>query len=63
MSVDATLGLIPLVGAGGTRVEFLADCAIRLLLLERSEAEAMLDDTRIPRLLADANGGWASMSG
>jgi len=52
IATDPTFGPILMVGAGGTAVEVLADRAIRLPPLDADEAEAMLADTRISRLLA-----------
>ena len=49
---DPAFGPILMVGAGGTAVEVLADRAIRLPPLDSIEAEAMLAETRISRLLA-----------
>tara|TARA_R110000782_G_scaffold78293_5_gene156035 strand:+ start:14517 stop:16631 length:2115 start_codon:yes stop_codon:yes gene_type:complete len=52
IATDPTFGPILMVGAGGTAVEVLADRAIRLPPLDRAEAEAMLGETRISRLLS-----------
>lgn len=52
IATDPTFGPILMVGAGGTAVEVLADRAIRLPPLIPAEAEAMLAETRVSRLLA-----------
>lgn len=52
IATDPTFGPVLMVGAGGTAVEVLADRAIRLPPLDRAEAEAMLSETRISRLLS-----------
>jgi len=52
IATDPNFGPILMVGAGGTAVEVLADRAIRLPPIERAEAEAMLSETRISRLLS-----------
>lgn len=52
IATDPTFGPILMVGAGGTAVEVLADRAIRLPPLDVAQAEAMLAQTRISRLLA-----------
>lgn len=52
IATDPTFGPVLMVGAGGTAVEVLADRAMRLPPLDRAEAEAMLGETRISRLLS-----------
>lgn len=52
IATDPTFGPVLMVGAGGTAVEVLADRAIRLPPLDRTEAGAMLGETRISRLLS-----------
>lgn len=52
IATDLAFGPILMMGAGGTAVEVLADRAIRLPPIEREEAEAMLGETRISKLLA-----------
>lgn len=52
IAADPAFGPVLMVGAGGTAVEVLADRAIRLPPVDIREAEAMLAETRISRLLA-----------
>ncbi|WP_284617847.1 bifunctional acetate--CoA ligase family protein/GNAT family N-acetyltransferase [Aquabacterium humicola] len=53
-SVDPVFGPVLLFGAGGTAVEVLADSALALPPLNRPLARALMERTRIARLLA----GW-----
>jgi acetyltransferase len=52
IAMDPTFGPVVMVGAGGTAIEVLADRSIRLPPFDRAEAEKMLGETRISRLLA-----------
>lgn len=52
VAMDPAFGPVLMVGAGGTAVEVLADRAIRLPPIDRADAEAMLAETRISRLLS-----------
>ena len=53
-SIDPTFGPVVLFGAGGTSVELVADRAIGLPPLNEPLARAMVDRTRVSRLLK----GW-----
>ncbi|MFZ2503460.1 MAG: acetate--CoA ligase family protein, partial [Nocardioides sp.] len=50
------LGTVLTVGVGGVLTEVMADVALRLLPVDRAEVEAMLDETRLGRLLAGVRG-------
>lgn len=52
IATDPAFGPVLMVGAGGTAVEVLADRAMRLPPVDLHDAEAMLAETRISRLLA-----------
>jgi acetyltransferase len=52
VATDPAFGAVLMVGAGGTAVEVLADRAIRLPPIDQHDAEAMIAETRISRLLA-----------
>lgn len=52
IATDPAFGPVLMVGAGGTAVEELADRAMRLPPVDLHDAEAMLAETRISRLLA-----------
>jgi len=55
-STDTPLGRIISVGVGGVLTEVVADVALRLLPVDRSEVEEMLDETRLGRLLGGVRG-------
>jgi len=61
-SADAAFGHLIAVGAGGTLVELLADIAFRIHPLTDSDAEEMLGQVRIARVLAGVRGAAASDS-
>lgn len=50
------LGLVLTVGPGGVLTELLDDVALRLLPVDRDEVSAMLDETRLGRLLTGVRG-------
>ncbi|MBI4637582.1 MAG: acetate--CoA ligase family protein [Candidatus Rokubacteria bacterium] len=54
---DPTFGLLLVVGAGGIQAEILADTACRPLPVTRREIRAMLDETRLARVLRGVRGG------
>ena len=55
-SADPSFGHLIAVGAGGTLVELLADVAFRIHPLTDSDAEEMLGQVRIARMLAGVRG-------
>ncbi len=57
---DPSFGAVLTVGLGGTMTELLADVALRILPVPESEIDAMLDETRLGRLLAGWRGGPAA---
>jgi acyl-CoA synthetase (NDP forming) len=63
MRRDPQFGPIVLVGLGGTLAEVLDDVAIRLVPLDSTEAEAMLDDLRGARVLDEIRGRPATDRG
>ena len=54
---DPEVGAYLAVGLGGTLVELLDEAALRPLPLCEGDAEAMIDETRLSRLLAGVRGG------
>jgi acetyl coenzyme A synthetase (ADP forming)-like protein len=61
-SADPTFGHLIAVGAGGTLVELLADVAFRIHPLTDSDAEEMLQQVRISKMLAGVRGAAAADS-
>ena len=61
-SADDSFGHLIAVGAGGTLVELLADVAFRIHPLTDSDAEEMLQQVRISKLLAGVRGAAAADS-
>jgi len=53
---DEVFGPIVLIGAGGVLTEVAREVSVRLAALGQGEAEAMLDDGVLPRLLAGPRG-------
>jgi acyl-CoA synthetase (NDP forming) len=53
-------GLALVVGAGGVLVELVRDSAVGLLPLDRVDAEALIDATRLPALLSGYRGAPAA---
>jgi hypothetical protein len=60
MKNDAQYGPLVIVGCGGVLIELLADRAFRLAPVDASEAAAMIDETRLARLLAGVRGRQAT---
>lgn len=56
----APFGLGLVVGMGGTLTEILQDASFDLLPVDTARAEAMIDRTRLPALLAGARGAVAA---
>jgi acetate---CoA ligase (ADP-forming) len=56
---DGTFGSVVVLGLGGTFVELLEDRALGIPPLDAQAVEAMLADTRLPRLLAGFRGAPA----
>jgi len=56
MKNDPQYGPLVLVGCGGVLIELLAERAIRLAPVDAGEAAAMIDETRLARLLAGMRG-------
>lgn len=56
LSHDPQFGMTVVVGIGGIFAEALADVAIRLVPIERVDAEEMLDDLRLQALLGPFRG-------
>jgi acyl-CoA synthetase (NDP forming) len=54
---DPVFGTMILLGAGGILAEAMDDVAMRRAPLDRDDAEAMIDELRIARLLAGIRGG------
>lgn len=54
---DPQLGAFVLLGAGGTLAELADDSTMRLLPLSRADAESMVDELRLSRLLKGYRGG------
>jgi acetyltransferase len=52
IATDPTFGPLVMVGAGGTGVEIIADRALTLAPIDDAQARALIDQTRIARLLA-----------
>jgi acyl-CoA synthetase (NDP forming) len=50
------LGTVLTVGVGGVLTEVVADVALRVLPVSHKEIDAMLDETRLGRLLAGVRG-------
>lgn len=50
------LGPVLTLGVGGVLTEIMDDIALRILPVDRSDIEAMIDQTRLGRLLAGARG-------
>jgi acetyl coenzyme A synthetase (ADP forming)-like protein len=59
-SADPSFGHLVAVGAGGTLVELLADVAFRIHPLTDSDADDMLQQVRISKLLAGVRGAPAA---
>jgi len=59
MKNDAQYGPLIIVACGGVLIELLAERAFRLAPVDRGEAAAMIDETRLARLLAGVRGGGA----
>ena len=55
-STDTPLGRTLSVGVGGVLTEVVADVALRLLPVDRTDVEELLDETRLGRLLAGVRG-------
>ena len=53
---DADFGLVMVVGPGGVLVEVMDEVALRPLPLRQGDAEAMIEETPLSRLLAGARG-------
>jgi hypothetical protein len=53
---DEVFGPVVVVGAGGVLTETVREVAVRLAALGEGEAEAMLDEGVLPRLLAGPRG-------
>ena len=65
--VEALVGITPspmgrvlTVGVGGVLTELVADAAVRVLPVDDADVEAMIDDTRLGRLLAGVRGAAPS---
>ena len=56
LKYDPQFGPLVIVACGGVLIELLGERAFRLAPLNRAEAEAMLDETRLARLLAGFRG-------
>ncbi|MFC7705445.1 acetate--CoA ligase family protein [Plastorhodobacter daqingensis] len=56
---DPQLGPLVLLGAGGVMAEIMDDVAIRLLPISKADAEAMVDELRLSRLLEGYRGSPA----
>jgi succinyl-CoA synthetase beta subunit len=56
LSRDPQFGMTVMVGVGGILAEAVADIAIRLVPIERVDAEEMLDDLATQRLLGEFRG-------
>lgn len=54
---DPLLGMAILVGMGGIAAELIGDTVVRLLPIDRLDAEAMLDELRLLPLLTGYRGG------
>lgn len=54
---DPVLGPLALIGAGGVMAEIMDDSAIRLLPLSLADAEGMVDELRLSKLLDGYRGG------
>ncbi len=54
---DRSFGHVVLLGAGGVLTELLDDVSLRLLPIDRTEARAMVLETRVGRLLEGTRGG------
>jgi acetyltransferase len=52
IATDPTFGPVIMFGAGGTAIEVLADRALTLAPIDDAQARALIDKTRIARLLA-----------
>jgi acetate---CoA ligase (ADP-forming) len=50
------LGRVLTVGVGGVLTELVADAAVRVLPVDEADVEAMIDETRVGRLLAGVRG-------
>lgn len=59
MKNDAQYGPLVIVACGGVLIELLAERAFRLAPVDEVEAAAMIDETRLARLLAGVRGGPA----
>ncbi|MGD8839228.1 MAG: acetate--CoA ligase family protein, partial [Gammaproteobacteria bacterium] len=59
MKNDAQYGPLVIVACGGVLIELLAERAFRLAPVGTGEAAAMIDETRLARLLAGVRGGEA----
>ena len=60
---DPSFGPVLTVGVGGTLTELIADVALRVLPVDESDVEAMLEETRLGRLLAGWRGAAAADRG
>ncbi len=56
LKYDSQFGPLVIVACGGVLIELLGERAFRLAPLNQAEAEAMLDETRLARLLAGFRG-------
>ena len=56
MKNDAQFGPLVVVGCGGVLVELLVERALRLAPVDADAAAAMLDETRLGRLLGEMRG-------
>lgn len=54
------LGRVLTIGVGGVLTELVADAAVRVLPVGRADVEAMIDETRLGRLLAGVRGASAA---
>lgn len=53
---DPTFGPVLAFGAGGVFTEILNDISLRILPLSRDEAEAMIEETKVSKMLSGARG-------